>query len=73
VVRLHLKPSIGGTKLQKLSSLDVQELYLSKLGSGLSPRTVQIIHTTLHKALKQAVRWSLVAKNMTESVTPPKP
>lgn len=73
VVRLHHKPSIGRVKLRKLNPLDVQELYLSKLDSGLSPRTVQIIHTTLHKALKQAVRWSLVPKNMTEAVTPPKP
>jgi integrase len=73
VVRLHFKPSIGGLKLQKLSPLDVQELYLSKLDSDLSPRTVQIIHTTLHKALKQAVRWSLVSRNVTEAVTPPKP
>ncbi|HEY6751017.1 MAG TPA: hypothetical protein VI027_06795 [Rubrobacteraceae bacterium] len=53
--------------------MDVQELYLSKLDSGLSPRTVQIIHATLHKALKQAVSWSLVSKNVTEAVTPPKP
>lgn len=72
-MRLHLKPSIGRSKLQKLGPLDVQELYLSKLDSGLSPRTVQIVHTTLHKALKQAVRWSLVSKNVTEAVTPPKP
>jgi integrase len=73
VVRLHLKPSIGGLKLQKLTPLDVQELHLSKLDSDLSSRTVQIIHTTLHKALKQAVRWSLVSRNVTEAVTPPKP
>jgi len=53
--------------------LDVQELYLSKLDSGLSPRTVQIIHAALHKALKQAVSWSLVSKNVTKAVTPPKP
>ena len=73
VVRLHLKTSIGGIKLLKLNALDIQELYLSKLASGLSPRTVQIIHTTLHKALKQAVRWSLLSKNVAEAVTPPKP
>jgi hypothetical protein len=52
VVRLHLKPTVGRLKLRKLGPLDVQELYLSKLRTGLSPRTVQIVHTTLHKALK---------------------
>jgi integrase len=59
-------------KLRKLNALDVQELYRTKLESGLSPRTVQIIHTTLHKALKQAVRWSLVQTNVTEAVTSPR-
>jgi integrase len=33
---------------------------------------VQIIHATLHKALRQAFRWSLVSKNVTEVVTPPR-
>ena len=58
IVRLHLKPNIGRVKLDRLSALQVQFLYRVKLDSGLSPRTVQIIHRTLHKALKQAVRWS---------------
>jgi integrase len=72
IVRLHLKPTLGGVMLIKLSALDVQELYQAKLDAGLSPRTVQIVHTTLHKALKQALKWSLVPKNVTDSVTPPK-
>ena len=73
IVRLHLEPAIGHVKLPKLNALDVQELYLIKQDSGLSARTVQIVHTTLHKALKQAVRWSLVSENVTEVVTPPRP
>jgi integrase len=72
VVRLHLKPSIGGIGIKDLGPLDVEELYRGKLRSGLSARTVQIIHATLHKALKQALRWALVPKNVTEVVTPPR-
>jgi len=34
---------------------------------------VEIIHVALHKALKQAVRWSLVPRNVAEAVTPPRP
>ena len=71
-VRFHIKPAIGGMKLLKLAPLNVQELYRSKLDSGLSPRSVQIIHATLYKALKQAVTWSLVPKNVAEMVTPPR-
>ena len=71
-MRLHLKPSLGNTKLDRVSALQVQSLYRSKLDSGLSPRTVQIIHATLYKALKQAVRWSLLPRNVADSVDPPK-
>jgi integrase len=72
VTRLHLKPTIGGAKLDKLNALQVQFMYREKLDSGLSPRTVQIIHATLYKALKQAVRWSLVPRNVCDAVTPPR-
>ena len=73
VVRLHLKPTIGGVKLDKLNALQVQTMYSEKLNAGLSPRSVEIIHAALHKALKQAVRWSLVPRNVAEAVTPPRP
>jgi integrase len=68
ITRFHLKPTIGSARLDKLNALQVQTLYRSKLGSGLSPRTVRIIHTTLYKALKQAVRWSLVPRNVCDTV-----
>jgi integrase len=73
VVRLHLKPTIGGVKLDKLNVLQVQAVYGWKLETGLSPRSVEIIHTTLHKALKQAVIWTLIPRNVTGAVTPPRP
>jgi integrase len=64
VVRLHLKPTIGDVKLDKLNALQVQSIYCKKLASGLSARSVEIIHTTLHKSLKQAVRWLLIPRNV---------
>ena len=73
VTRLHLKPALGNVRLDTLNALQVQALYRAKLDSGLSPRTVQIIHATLHKALKQAVRWSLAPRNVAEAVNAPKP
>src|SRR5215211_218787 len=72
VSRLHLKPALGKVRLDALNALRVQALYRAKLDSHLSPRTVQIIHATLHKALKQAVRWSLIPRNVADSVDPPK-
>jgi integrase len=64
---------IGRRKLSKLSALDVQTLYRDRLDSGLSPSTVNKIHTVLHKALAQAVRWSLIPRNPTDAVKAPRP
>ena len=46
VVRLHLKPTIGSVKLDRLNALQVQSVYGRKLDAGLSPRSVEIIHAT---------------------------
>jgi integrase len=43
------------------------------LDSGLAPRTVQYIHTTLHKALKDAVADGLVPCNVAAAVKAPRP
>src|SRR5215210_5043953 len=73
IVRIHLVPTLGKIKIKDLTPSQVQGLYRKKLDEGLSPRTVQYLHRTLHRALKQAVRWSLVPKNVTEAVDPPRP
>ena len=73
LTRLHIIPALGHLKLKKLTPLHVQGFYGSKLESGLSKRTVEYIHTVLHSALKQAVRWDLVPRNVTDAVDPPRP
>ena len=70
IVRMHIKPALGRVKLKNLTSTHVRGLYKEKLQSR-SPRTVQYIHVTLHKALKQAVNDGLVPRNVTEAVKPP--
>src|SRR4028119_238371 len=52
--------------------MQIQSLYRRKLDAGLSPTTVRKIHATLYKALKQALRWQLVMRNVCDSVTPPR-
>ncbi len=39
--------------------------------NGLAPRTVRYVHTILHAALKDALRWNLVARNVADAATPP--
>lgn len=73
ICRLHIKPSLGRVRLKDLTMAHVRSLYKERLKAGLAPRMVQLIHVTLHKALKQAVRDGLVPRNVTEAVTPPRP
>lgn len=73
LTRRHIAPALGHVKLKKLTPLHVQQFYGVKLESGLSKRTVEYLHAVLHSALKQAVRWELVPRNVTEAVDPPRP
>lgn len=73
IVERHLSPTIGRVKLKSLTPSHVRGLYREKLDSGLAPRTVQYIHRTLTKALKQAVGDSLIPRNVCEAVKPPQP
>ena len=70
-VRNHLTPTLGPIKLRALTPTHLRGLYRDKLDSGLSPRTVQYIHVTIHKALKQALNDGLVPRNVAEAVKPP--
>jgi integrase len=73
LTRVHIVPALGHIKLKNLTPLHVQQFYGTKLESGLAKRTVEYIHTVLHAALKQAVRWELVPRNVTDAVGPPRP
>src|SRR5215210_4971925 len=72
IIRVHVVPTLGRVKLDKLTPLDLQTLYRERLDSGLSTRTVQYVHVVVHRALKQAVRWGLVPRNVSEAVDPPR-
>jgi integrase len=72
VVRLHIVPVLGKHQLQKLSAQHLRAFYTKKLDEGLSPTTVTHFHNVLHKALKDAERWGLVARNVCKLVSPPR-
>jgi integrase len=40
--------------------------------AGLSPRTVSYVHTILHRAFKDAVRWGRLARNPADAADPPR-
>ena len=71
--RLHIKPTLGGLKLTKLAPGHLRGLYREKLEVGLSARTVNYVHRTLFKALKQATADGLVPRNVAGLVKAPRP
>jgi len=73
IVNNHIKPDLGNIKLSALRPDQVQSFYTKKLNEGLSKRTVQYIHAVLHKALNQALKWGLVARNVTDLVEKSRP
>jgi integrase len=80
LIRMHVVPYIGNVPLQRLTALQVQELYdtlrTTQRGDGkagtLSVRSVRYVHVILKQALKQAVRWRLVPHNAAEGAEPPR-
>lgn len=70
IVRMHIKPAIGRVKLKALTPAHARALYRQKLDSGLSPRSVNYIHVTLHKALTQAVSDGLLQRNAAQVKAP---
>lgn len=72
-IRNHINPTIGKIKLKDLRPDHIQSLYSQKLSQGLSRHSVQLLHTNIRTALKQAVRWGLVPRNVTDMVQAPRP
>jgi integrase len=72
VVKKHVLPSLGDIVLTELKPHAIQKIYSEKLKSGLSNRTVQIIHSILHKGLENAVKTGLILRNPMVAVECPK-
>jgi len=72
LVELHIVPMLGKVKLQKLSPQQLQKLYNKKREEGYAPQTVKHIHRVLHRALNDALRWNLVARNICDAIDTPR-
>ena len=73
-VASYIKPTIGRTLLPNVTAAKLNAFYATLLANGrtggrgrsggsLSPKTVRHVHTLLHKALNDAVRWGHLARN----------
>ena len=76
----HVVPNMGRVRLQALDGAMLNRFYghlldngrlLGRQSSGLKPRTVRYIHTILHAALDDAVRWRQLPLNPADNANPP--
>jgi integrase len=63
-VRVHLVPGLGRVKLFKLTPMRVQRFLRDELAAGKGAPTVNQSLRTLRMALKQALIWGLVPRNV---------
>jgi integrase len=62
-IELHLLPTVGPIRLADLTPLDVEHA-LSGLAERMSPKHLRNVHAVLRKALSDARRMGLVARNV---------
>ena len=78
-VERHLVPHVGAVSLEELTGTLINKVYAELLargrvtnGGSLSSATVRRIHATLHRALRDAVRWGLLTENPADRCDPPR-
>lgn len=83
-VNTHIVPQLGSVLLRDLTGPMLNALYGRLLTSGrvrvkeggspgLSPTSVHLVHVTIHRMLKDAGRWGLVARNVADLADAPRP
>jgi integrase len=71
-VERHINPVLGRRSLEAIDPRAINALYAELLASGLSPATVRRVHATLHRALRDAVRWGHLEINPAGRADPPR-
>jgi integrase len=82
-LRLHVLPRLGSVELRRADAGMLNALYAALLANGkrttanggrggLSPRSVRYIHTIVHRAFRDAVRWGRIVRNPADAADPPR-
>lgn len=62
LLRVHVKPKLGGQLLQKLRAAEIDQLY-TELETKLAPMTVNHVHRCFNSSLSTAERKGMIASN----------
>lgn len=69
LVRLHVRPRIGHLRLDRFKPLQVQQM-VNGIATDVGVSTANKPRRVLYRALKQAVKWQLIPRNVVEAVDP---
>jgi integrase len=72
-IQRYINPAIGSVTVQTLTARHIQGMYAGMLERGLSNRTALHVHRVPRKALADGVKWGLLARNVADATTPPRP
>jgi integrase len=67
----RINRQLGGIRLDRLTAQHLDRAYRVWLDEGLHPSSVHHLHRVLSAALRQAVKWDLLAVAPTARATPP--
>lgn len=68
IINKHIAPRFGHVPLADLEHIEIREYLSQMLDNGLSPRTVNYVHTLLKATLKQAAEDGLLSVNPMDKV-----
>lgn len=72
IIRLHVSPKIGGLRLDRVTPAHVQGLYSALERDGVSCHIRRLCHAVLRRALKQALKWGIVPRNVCDAAEAPR-
>jgi len=64
LIRRFIVPDLGRKLLVGVRPDDIQRLYATCTAKGLAPGSIRRLHAVVHRALKDAVRWGFLARNV---------
>jgi len=72
LIRRYVRPNLGEHNLAAICPLDIQAVYQRLVDRGLSGPTVRYTHSVLRSAMRQAIRWRLLAQDPTDGAQLPR-
>jgi len=72
LLHLHIRPVLRSRLIGAISQIDIHSLYAQMFESGLSARAIEYTNAVLESAIRQAVRWKMLAEDPCDGVDLPR-